>query len=266
METTSPKKTLCERLSSPIRDNQFTLVGQNINNCFSAFILHKKNIPHKRKVNICRVRDILSQLNDNILPIQIDEEFNSDFISYMIDDKEGIGVKPSTALEYMHILISVLTWSGKHGAELSDSYECLPRLPYEPHRICPTMEEICHIYFFDLNSVKMRNDLRTTLEKVRDTYVLNCICYGLRYSDLKRMDTTCFDGDRLKMVQQKTGRVVKNNGSLVLYTQMKNELLAKYPDMAAPYRGHVSNFDKYLKRLLSMMGGSFDKIEVIEYR
>lgn len=268
MATTSALKSLRDRLDSPTRANTFTLAGQNIDFCFSAYILHHKNIVHKRKVGFNRVREILYGLEPNIAPYQFDEEFNSDLMFYLIESKEngGIGLKPLSAEEYMRIIIAVLTWAGKHGAELSDSYEKIPNIPYEPHRICPTMAEICHIYFFDLNAVKMRSDHRTTLEKVRDTYVLNAVCYGLRYSDLKRIDKSCFKGDQLTIVQQKTGRVVKNDGTMVLYEQIKRELLAKYPNMESPYRGNISNFDKYIKELLSMMGGSFDKIEVIEYR
>lgn len=266
MATTSALKSLRDRLSSPVQNNQFSLAGENINSCISSYLLHKKNITRSRKLLICRVRDIINELNSDIEPIRIDEDFNEDFIFYMIDDNEGVGLRPNTAEGYLRALIAVLTWAGKHGAELSDSYEKVPNIPYEPKRICPTLSEINHIYFFDIDTLPYRKDCKDTLKKVRDTYVLNAICYGLRYSDIKRIDENCFKGDELTMLQQKTGRVVHNDGTMVLSKQIKRELLAKYPNMEAPYRGSIGNYNCYLKKLLQHMHGSFDKIEVFEYK
>lgn len=85
-----------------------------------------------------------------------------------------------------------------------------------------------------------------------------CCNLGQRFSDMIRIDKTCFDHSIFTILQQKTGvhvRVDIERMSIDRNTTYK--LLEKY-DYRAPLTTNISGYDRYLKELLRYVG--FDEL------
>jgi integrase len=91
------------------------------------------------------------------------------------------------------------------------------------------------------------------LEKVRDMFVLSCNL-GQRFSDMTRIDRTCFDRNIFFIVQQKTGNTARVDiDRMSIDKNTTYAILEKY-DYKSPITTDISNYDKYLKELLRYIG------------
>lgn len=247
------------------RHNTINLQGKSTQQCAATFLLSSRYITDNKREQLKVVINFLNTINPNFPTYKFDRYFNQQLYMYMVEHLE---FRPSSAVTYLHNLISMLHWSGRHGAELSDTYDFVPQPAYEPHRMCLTMAELAQLYYFDINTTSYRADKKRTLELVRDTFLMNAIGFGLRYSDLSRLDNSAFIGNEngFSMLQQKTGIKVTNKLDMVLFKRMFNDLQAKYPNHEIPYRGDISNYNHHLKDICKHLHKTFDDIEVIEYK
>ena len=193
---------------------------------------------------------ILQNRTKTILyPIIITSEFWNLFINFQLER----GLCYSTATGNCTQLLSILDWSSKYGAEVSRSFRALDKYPYHIEQLALTPDEVSHIYHFDLNSVNLRADKRKNLERVRDTFVLACNL-GQRYSDISRIDSSCFSGNMFQMISQKTKMVsCVDIDEMCIDKDTVYKILKKY-GYRCPYKSDVGNFNHSLKELIKMIG------------
>lgn len=252
-----------ELLDKDTRNDSISLSGKSISECASVYILTHKYISDSKLSELRCICSMLATLSDNIPTYKFSYEFNEQFVLYMVIERK---LKPSSAIGYITSIVGLLKWASRHNADLSSTYDHIPQIPYEPHRISLSMQEVAQLYYFDIDTLPYRKDSKANLASVRDMFVMNCIGLGLRYSDLSRINESCFHDGKLVMVQQKTGRKVVNNLNMVLYQRMFTDLLIKYPNHHAPFNGDINTYNKRLKKLCSHLHGTFDDVEVIEYK
>lgn len=182
-------------------------------------------------------------------PIHITDIFWNYFIAYLRNN--GIAISSIKTLASQ--LKTAVGWAAKHKAEVSDSFLDV-RLPSYCHQqIALTQDDVSHIYHFDLNTIPRRPNYLKHLERVKDMFVLSCNL-GQRFSDMIRIDRTCFDRNIFSILQQKTGchaRVDIERMALDRNTVYK--ILEKY-NYNAPLTTDISCFDRYIKELTKYIG------------
>lgn len=252
-----------ESIGRDTRTDTISLWGKSVSECVAAYMMTHKHVTKNKVCELRNIQKMLSGLSSNIPTYKFSYDFNEQLVLYMILER---GFKPSSAIEYMTSIIGLLKWASRHNAELSATYDHMPKIAYEPHRVCLSMQEVAAIYYYDVNLLPYRKDSRDKIGEARDMFVMNCIGFGLRYSDLSRLDESCFRDGKLEMIQQKTGRKVVNELDMVLYKRMFADLQAKYPNHEMPFRGWVGSYNSRLKMLCEHLHGTFDDVEVIEYK
>lgn len=212
--------------------------------------------PNTTKHHSClrtQLRGIEAAFGCTLMPDQVTDIFWNYFVSYMVNVSK---LAVSSAKTCCAQLRSALSWASRHKCPIAPSFDFV-RLPKYCHeQIALTPDEVSHIYHFDINSIPRRPQYLRNLERVRDHFVLSC-SLGQRFSDMIRIDKSCFDRNIFTILQQKTGskcRVDIDKMSMDAKTVYR--ILEKY-NYEAPYKGKASNFDKYLKELLSYIGGEF---------
>lgn len=198
-----------------------------------------------------------------IEPAMISSVFWNHFIPFLADQ----GLKYSTINQLKTNLLTVLNWASKYGVKLNPSYSEVDIPNYIPSNISLTPDEISHIYHFKINAIKaysfrskkivtLKKNKITTLEKVKDMFVLGCNL-GQRYSDLVRITPENFKNGQFSIVQQKTGnKCFVPINSLSIDSKMTFAILEKY-NYHAPYTGDINNFNTYLHELLYQIGEDF---------
>lgn len=189
------------------------------------------------------------EFNCTLMPHQITDIFWHNFIPFLL--KQGLSL--SSIKKACSQLRTVLSWGSKYGAKVSPTFNFIKIPSYCRQQIALTPDEVSHIYHFDLSSINRRVQYIRHLEKVRDMFVL-CCNLGQRFSDMVRIDKSCFDHNIFTILQQKTGvyaRVDIERMSIDRNTTYK--LLEKY-DYKAPLTTDISNYDRYLKELLQYIG------------
>ena len=211
---------------------------------------------------ICQLKRIKSEFNCSIEPIIINSMFWNMFVQYMADR----GLKYSTITTVKAQILSCLNWASKYSVKLSPSYNEVEIPKYNPLKIALTPDDVSHIYHFDLEKIliktkkgkvkKLHQKRINTLTMVKDMFVLSCNL-GQRYSDIQRISIDCFKNGYFSIVQQKTGNKCKVDlTSMTIDKRTTYEILEKY-GYSAPFKGHISNYNRYLKELLVLIGGSF---------
>lgn len=198
---------------------------------------------------IFHLNGLESHFNCTIMPKQITDIFWHNFVPYLINK----GLALSSIKKVCSQLRTALDWGAKYGAKIAPTFDIIDIPSYCRKQIALTPDEVSHIYHFDLSTIKRRPQHIKKLEKVRDMFVLSCNL-GQRFSDMIRIDKTCFDRNIFTILQQKTGnsaRVDIDRMSLDRTTTYK--ILEKY-DYKSPLTSDISCYDKYLKELLQYIG------------
>lgn len=221
-----------------------------------AYATHKrKTSPKFTNQALC---GNLRAIQDSCLQVIQPEDVNDEFYSCFIQWGTSKGLKLSSIKAYCGSIKTALAWASKHGCRTSESFEDINLRTNEPHRIALTPDDISHIAHFDCSKIQRRSDYRKTMEKVRDTFVLqtNLFC---RYSDVSKIAPSNFEGNIFTCVQQKTGG--KARVDIMRYSitpKLCMAILKKY-GFTCPYTGGIDNYNKYLHELLEHIGGTFDE-------
>ena len=84
-------------------------------------------------------------------------------------------------------------------------------------------------------------------------FVLSCNL-GQRFSDMVRIDKTCFDRNLFTILQQKTGTYAKVDiERMSIDRNTTYKILEKY-GYESPLKTDISNYDRYLKELFQYIG------------
>lgn len=195
-----------------------------------------------------------------LMPDDVTDDFYAVFSSWLTTR----GVKYSTQENYTASIRAALNWGIRHRCPVSASFDQIDIPKYEPFSIALTPDEVSHIAHFDLSTAPVRPQLRRTLERVRDHFVLSCQL-GQRFSDMVRVTPANFCRNVFTCVQQKTGqKCVLDIDRFAMHPALTYRLLEKYG--GAPYTGDITNFDKYLKRLLQLIGEEFLEEFKVEHK
>ena len=210
-------------------------MSPNYPKSFSTLIFHLSNLEYS--------------FNCRIMPSQITDIFWHNFIPYLIDK----GLALSSIKKVCSQLRTALDWGAKYGAKITPTFDLIDIPSYRKEQIALTPDEVSHIYHFDLSTIKRRKQHIKKLEEVRDMFVLSCNL-GQRFSDMIRINKTCFDRHIFTIVQQKTGvsaRVDIDKMSIDRTTTYA--ILEKY-NYNSPLTTDISCYNKYLKELLQYIG------------
>ena len=227
--------------NSPVLDIIKTLIrvkskmSPNYGKSFSTLIFHLRNLE--------------SDFNCKIMPTQVTDIFWHNFIPYLIEK----GLALSSVRKVCSQLRTALDWGARYGARIAPTFDLIDIPSYRKEQIALTPDEVSHIYHFDLSTIKRRKQHLKKLEEVRDMFVLSCNL-GQRFSDMIRINKTCFDRHIFTIVQQKTGvsaRVDIDKMSIDRNTTYA--ILEKY-NYNSPLTTDISCYNKYLKELLQYIG------------
>ncbi len=263
-----------EYLNSSV-NNMFVLDLSNctVIECICKMCEIKQRSHPKIKQNyrmlVNKLREIENEFGCVIMPAMISSVFWNHFIPFLADQ----GLKYSTIGHVKACLIAVLNWSSKYGVKLNPSYSEVDMPNYTPSKISLTPDEISHIYHFKIGKeetysyrskkvLKLRKNKISTLEKVRDMFVLGCNL-GQRYSDLVRISPENFRNGQFSIVQQKTGnKCFVPINSLSIDSRITFAILEKY-NYSAPYTGDINNYNTYIHELLRHIGEDFmDEVHI----
>ena len=97
-------------------------------------------------------------------------------------------LSPSTVAGMIDQLKCVMRWAGSYGARIpADLDNFKVKLTDAKPKIALSEDDLQRIYWFDINSLPVRPQLKKTYMKVRDHFILSCFI-GQRYSDTIRVD------------------------------------------------------------------------------
>jgi integrase len=189
------------------------------------------------------------QFHCTLLPHQITDIFWHNFIPFLI----GKGLALSSVKKACSQLRTALDWGAKHRATISPTYDLVKIPPYCRQQVALTQDEVSHIYHFDISTIKRRPQHLRKLEAVRDMFVLSCNL-GQRFSDMVRIDRSCFDCNIFTILQQKTGTYARVDiERMSLDRNTTYAILEKY-GYRSPVTTDISCYDRYLKELLQYVG------------
>lgn len=189
-------------------------------------------------------------LNVTLKPIQVTSIFNNRFVVYLMD--QGLCI---SSVETLCVGIrSALDWASKFQARVHPSFKDIDIPKYRATQIALSADDISRIYHFDFSTVNCRPQLKKTLEKVRDMFVLGCNL-GQRHSDLVRITRENFADGKFKIIQQKTkNKAVVDLYKMAIDRKVAIEILEKY-NYEAPYKADRSNYCKHLHQLMRFIFG-----------
>lgn len=235
-------------------NDQFTLNLKNstLIECLDYYADNKKAI-HPSVVGLMNslkkhIRTLEFQIKGTIYPRQITSIFYTKFIEYL----QGIGLKQSYITTLCNGIRAVLSWASDYSAPVHPSYKTIDIQKYKTNKLALTADDVSRIYHFNLNTSKMRPQLRANLERVKDMFVLGCNL-GQRHSDLVRIDKSCFADGKFSILQQKTkNKAVVDIANLSLDKKTTYAILEKY-DYEAPYKHDISNYNKHIRQLMKII-------------
>lgn len=186
-----------------------------------------------------------------LMPVQVTDIFWEYFISFC----QCRGLKASTIETMCNQLRSILNWAVKYNAKVSPTYGDFKVPRVHNQEIALTADEISRIAYFDIDRfyARRRVDFRNTMHKVRDHFVLSANLFQ-RYSDMVRIDPSCFERNIFRITQQKTGSLaVVNIDKYAIDAKTTYRILEKY-DYSAPFTSTIGNFNYYLHILMRDIG------------
>lgn len=235
------------------------------------FVLNLQGMPLLDVINQCAIvkerlhpnyKDHLSSLIYNLsvledmykvtlYPNQVTDIFWGYFIAFC----QNRGLRNNTIKKLISQMKSILTWASRYNAEVSPSYLDIDIKKNTSNTIALTADEVSRITYFDIDRfyADRRKDFRKTMHRIRDMFVLSCNLYQ-RYSDMIRIEPSCFDRNTFRITQQKTGNVaVVNIDRFSIDSKTTYRILEKY-GYYAPYSSHVATYDGYLRGLMRDIG------------
>lgn len=214
--------------------------------------------PRTTKQHSClknQLRGIERAFNCVLMPNQVTDVFWSYFVSYMANVSH---LAISTIKTCCSQLRTALTWASRYNCKIAPSYDLVQLPKYCHEQIALTPDEVSHIYHFDISTIDRRKQYLRNMERVKDHFVLSC-SLGQRFSDMVRIDKSCFERNVFSIMQLKTGakcRVDIDKMSMDANTTYK--ILEKY-GYKAPIQGDISAYDRYIKQLLEYIGSEFNE-------
>ena len=246
------KAYLMQSLYSPFVLN---LEDASLMEVINACISSKSKMHRKYRESLGCLINNLSILEKeygvNLLPVQITDIFWEYFISFC----QGRGLKASSIETMCNQLRSILNWAVKYNAKVSPTYGDFKVPKVRNQEIALTADEISRIAYFDIDRfyAKRRSDFRETMHKVRDMYVLSCNLFQ-RYSDMVRIEPSCFERNIFRITQQKTGNLaVVNIDKYAVDAKTTYRILEKY-GYYAPYTSTIGNYNYYLHIIMKDIG------------
>lgn len=204
----------------------------------------------KQLRSLCKnLGDLENLYGCKIMPHQVTDVFWYNFIPFLIN--QGLAISSIKTISAQ--LRSTLSWASRHRAKISTTFDFIKIPSYCHQQIALTADDVSHIYHFDISTMRKRRQYLRHMDRVRDMFVLSCNL-GQRFSDMTRIDETCFDRNIFTIMQQKTGtlaRVDIERMSIDRNTTYK--ILEKY-NYKAPITTDISCYNKYLKELLQFIG------------
>lgn len=250
------ESTFRDYLKNPFQNLIIDLSRANLIEAIEALIQVRNNLsPSYGNHYSClkhHLKGIQMEFKCELFPYHITDVFWSNFIPYLLSK----GLSLATIKTICSQLKTAVGWAAKHRAKVSDSYDVLKIPPYCHEQVALTMDEVSHIYHFDVSSIPKRAQHIRKIERVKDMFVLSCNL-GQRFSDMIRIDKSCFDRNIFTILQQKTGTSVRVDiERMSLDRNTTYAILEKY-DYQAPLTTDISCYDKYLKMLLQYIGKEF---------
>lgn len=191
------------------------------------------------------------QYRVTLYPVQVTDVFWGYFISFL----QERDLRSTSISTLCSLLRSVLNWAVKYNARVSPTYGDI-LIPSTHHQgVALTADEISRIAYFDIDLfyANRRKDFRATIKSIRDLFVLSCNL-GQRYSDMVRIEPSCFERNIFRIVQQKTGnRAVVNIDKFAVEPKTVYRILEQY-GYYAPYSGSIGNYNFYLHSLMRDIG------------
>lgn len=196
-----------------------------------------------------------------LMPVQVTDVFWGYFISFCQDR----GLKASTINTMCNHLRSILNWAVKYNATVSPTYGDVKVPSVRNQEIALTADEVSRIAYFDIDLFYKgrRKDYRETMRRVRDMFVLSCNLFQ-RHSDMVRIEPSCFERNKFRITQQKTGNLaVVNIDKYAIDAKTTYRILERY-GYRAPFTGTIGNYNWHLHQLMKDVG--LDDLVRIEER
>jgi hypothetical protein len=196
-----------------------------------------------------------------LMPVQVTDVFWGYFISFC----QGRGLKASTINTMCNHLRSILNWAVKYNATVSPTYGDVKVPSVRNQEIALTADEVSRIAYFDIDLFYKgrRKDYRETMRRVRDMFVLSCNLFQ-RHSDMVRIEPSCFERNKFRITQQKTGNLaVVNIDKYAIDAKTTYRILERY-GYRAPFTGTIGNYNWHLHQLMKDVG--LDDLVRIEER
>lgn len=252
-------------LATPQKFN-LDLSDATVNEVIDAIIGYQKILNPKAHKQYSSLRKQMASIEQSfgveIMPSQITDVFWSHFISWQVNVGK---LALSTIKTNCGKLRSALSWASRHNCRVSPTFDFVKLPPYSHDAIALTPDEVSHIYHFDIGTIERRKQYRRTLERVRDMFVLSCNL-GQRYSDMSRIDHSCFERNVFRIVQQKTGNVSRVDiDRMSLDRNTTYAILDKY-GKTAPYPVDNTAYNHRIKWLLQHIGCEFNVPVKVEYK
>lgn len=245
-------------LSRPFEGFVIDLSDADLLYCIDKLVSVKmKMSPNYGKHYSCLKNNLMAIERDfgcRLMPYHVTDIFWCNFIPYLLNR----GIAMSSVKTLCSQLKTVIQWAGRHRAKISDTYDMVKIPPYCHEQIALTPDEVSHIYHFDVSTIDRRKQYLAHLERVKDMFVLSCNL-GQRFSDIIRIDKTCFDRNIFTMLQQKTGTPIRVDiEKMALDRNTTYNILEKY-GYKSPVTTDISCYDKYIKQLLQYIGKEFSQ-------
>ena len=257
IKTTNPNYTDSDFFNylNTSKNSLFTLDLSNASvlEVIDALIKMKSKLSPRYLKSFCSLKlhleNLEKQFNCKLMTYQITDVFWHNFIPYLLNK----GLALSSIKKVCSQLRTTIEWGAKYNAKIAPTFDFIKIPSYCKQQIALTPDEVSHIYHFDLSSINRRPQYIKHLERVRDMFVL-CCNLGQRFSDMIRIDKTCFDHNIFTILQQKTGVYAKVDiERMSIDRNTTYKLLEKY-NYKAPLTTDISCYDKYLKELLRYIG------------
>lgn len=186
-----------------------------------------------------------------LMPVQVTDVFWAYFISFC----QERGLRNSTIETMCAQLRSILNWAVKYNATVSPTYGDVRVPSVRNQEIALTADEVSRIAYFDIDLfyADRRKDYRETMHRVRDMFVLSCNLFQ-RHSDMVRIEPSCFDRNKFRITQQKTGSLaVVNIDKYAIDAKTTYRILERY-NYEAPYKASIGNYNWHLHQLMKDVG------------
>lgn len=203
---------------------------------------------------VYNLRRIETSFGCTLMPSHVTDIFWCNFIPYLINE----GLALSTIKTVCSQLKTTIEWSARHRAEISDTYDMLKIPPYCHQQIALTPDEVSHIYHFDISTINKRKQYIRHMERVKDMFVLSCNL-GQRFSDMVRIDKSCFDRNIFTILQQKTGTQARVDIERMSLDRNTTYMILEKYGYKSPLSTDISCYDKYIKQLLRFIGKEFNQ-------